>query len=197
MTGDDARTLNHLLDALDTAGEGEQVSVQDILDEVGERSIMPVVLAVSILLVSPLSGVPGVPTLSAMVLLLLVGQAVAGRRHLWLPGILGRRCIPRSRLHMATGWLRRPATWFDTHSHPRLRVLAQNPLRRIALAFCLVLPLTWPFLEFLPFFTSFGAGAVALIAFGLLTRDGYFLIAGYGVATSILVSAAFLVQAAT
>lgn len=197
MTLDDERTLNHLLDALDAAGEGDTVSVQNILDEIGERSIMPVVLAVSILLVSPLSGIPGMPTVSAIVLCLLIGQAVAGRRHLWLPGFLGRRCLARSRLHVATGWLRRPAEWFDTHSHPRLRVLAKNPFRRVALVLCMLLPLTWPFLEFLPFFTSFGAGAVALIAFGLLTRDGYFLIAGYAVSVAILAGAVVLVQAAT
>ena len=197
MTLDDERTLNHLLDALDAAGEGDNVSVQNILDEIGERSIMPVVLAVSILLVSPLSGIPGAPTVSAIILCLLVGQAVAGRRQLWLPAFLSHRCMPRQRLHVATRWLRRPATWFDNHSHPRLRVLAQKPLRRVALFLCLLLPLTWPFLEFLPFFTSFGAGAVALIAFGLLTRDGYFLIAGYAVSIAILTGAVLLIQAAT
>lgn len=77
MTDDTHRTLDHLLDALDDAGTCEDVSVQDILDEIGERSIMPVVLVVSILLVSPLSGIPGLPTLSAVILLLVIGQALA------------------------------------------------------------------------------------------------------------------------
>ncbi|MEM8655283.1 MAG: exopolysaccharide biosynthesis protein [Pseudomonadota bacterium] len=197
MTLDDARTLNHLLDALDAAGEGEKVSVQNILDEIGDRSIMPVVLAVSILLVSPLSGIPGMPTLSAIVLMLLIGQALAGRRHLWLPSFLSQRRVSRAKLHKATGWLRSPASWFDRHSHPRLRVLALNPLRQVALLFCLLIPITWPFFELIPFFTSFGAGAVALLAFGLLTRDGYFLIAGYAVACGIGVALISLVQAAT
>ncbi|MBY5933481.1 exopolysaccharide biosynthesis protein [Tateyamaria omphalii] len=197
MTLDDERTLNHLLDALNEAGDGHDVSVQDILDEIGERSIMPVVLAVSILLVSPLSGIPGMPTLSAIVLILLIGQALAGRKHLWLPGFLSRRRLARARLQVATSWLRRPATWFDTHSHPRLRPLARNPLRKVALLLCMAIPLTWPFLELLPFMTSFGAGAVALLAFGLVTRDGYFLLAGYAVTFGILYAGIFLVQAAT
>ncbi|KIC49725.1 exopolysaccharide biosynthesis protein [Tateyamaria sp. ANG-S1] len=197
MTPDDKRTLNHLLDALDGAGEGADVSVQDILDEIGEGSIMPVVLVVSILLVSPLSGIPGMPTLSAIVLILLIGQALAGRKHLWLPGFLRRRRLARERLQTATRWLRRPATWFDTHSHPRLWLLAHNPMRNVALLFCMAIPLTWPFLELVPFMTSFGAGAVALLAFGLVTRDGYFMLAGYAVTFGILYAAIFLFQAAT
>ncbi|MEL6466395.1 MAG: exopolysaccharide biosynthesis protein [Pseudomonadota bacterium] len=197
MTPDDERTLDHLLDALDEAGEGEEVSVQNILDEIGDRSIMPIVLAVSILLVSPLSGIPGFPTLSALILLTLIGQALAGRRHPWLPPLLRHRCVSRGRLHAATRWLRRPAAWFDRHSHPRLRVLARNPLRQVALVLCFVIPLSWPFLELLPFFTSFGAGAVALLAFGLLTRDGYFLIAGYAVTAGIVGMVLWVLQAAT
>ncbi|WP_147109949.1 exopolysaccharide biosynthesis protein [Tateyamaria sp. syn59] len=197
MTPDDKRTLNHLLDALDGAGEGENVSVQDILDKIGERSIMPAVLVVSILLVSPLSGIPGMPTLSAIILWLLVGQALAGRKHLWLPGFLSRRRVGRGKLQAAVRWLRRPAGWFDRHSHPRLRILALNPLRQVALLMCMVIPVSWPFLELVPFFTSFGAGAVALLAFGLVTRDGYFLIAGYLVSLGMLYAVLTLVQAAT
>ena len=137
------------------------------------------------------------PTLSATILLLLVGQALVGRKHLWLPGFLSRRRLARTKLHTATSWLRRPATWFDRHSHPRLRFLARNPVRQLTLLMCMAIPLSWPFLELLPFFTSFGAGAVALLAFGLLTRDGYFLIAGYVVSLGILYVGVSLFQAAT
>lgn len=197
MTDEDDRPLTHLLDALDAAGEGDEVSVQNILDAIGERSIMPVVLAISILLVSPLSGVPGIPTLSALILVLLIGQVFARRRHLWLPPFLRNRRLSRARLNKATGWLRRPAAWFDRHSHPRLRFLALNPMRQLALLLCLAIPLSWPFLELLPFFTSFGAGVVALLSFGLLTHDGYFLIAGYVVSAGIVVAFLLMLQAAT
>lgn len=197
MTGDDERPLTQLLDALDAAGDGESVSVQNMLDEIGERSIMPVVLAISILLVSPLSGIPGMPTVSAVILLLLIGQAVLGRKHLWLPSFLALRRMDRARLQKSTGWLRRPAAWFDRHSHPRLRFLAHHPMRLIALLVCMAIPMSWPFLELLPFVTSFGAGAVALLSFGLLTRDGYFLIAGYVVTGGIVLTALRVFQAAT
>ncbi|WP_299700437.1 exopolysaccharide biosynthesis protein [uncultured Tateyamaria sp.] len=196
MTGDDPRTLTRLLDAVDEAGGGEVVSVQDILDEIGEQSIMPIVLIVSILLVSPLSGIPGMPTLSSLILLTLILQAAVGRKQLWLPPFLRNRRVRAERLHLATGWLRRPAAWIDRHSHPRLRILTRHPLRLVTLMLCMAMPLQWPFLEFFPFVTSFGAGALALMAFGLLTHDGMYVLAGHIAVAAQVLAVLWLAQAA-
>jgi hypothetical protein len=173
------KTLTHLLDAIDHAAEGSVVSVRDILVAIGDRSIMPLVLAVSILIVSPLSGIPSVPTMSSMILLVLMGQAFGKRRHLWLPEILLRRELAAHRVKTATGWLRRPCAWLDAHSRPRLRVLTSGVLRPLTLAVCMLTAATFPFLEILPFVSSFCAGAIAMIAFGVITRDGLWVLAGY------------------
>ncbi|WP_299684279.1 exopolysaccharide biosynthesis protein [uncultured Tateyamaria sp.] len=189
--------LTLLLDRLEDAGDGDTVSVQDILDATGDRSIMPVVLAIALILVSPLSGIPGLPTLSAIVVLLVMGQAVFRRQHLWLPGFLCNRQISRDRFAGAIRWMRRPAAWIDRHSHPRLRVLTVGPLRWLTLLVCMCVPLVWPFLELLPFVTSFGAGALALMTFGLFTRDGLYVLWGYSVVGCMAGAIAWLVQAGT
>ena len=44
---------------------------------------------------------------------------------------------------------------------------------------CVILPVGWPLLEFVPFASSFGGGTVALFAFGLFTRDGLYVLLGY------------------
>jgi len=188
-------TLTRLLDRLEEAGTGDAVSVQDILDATGERSIMPVVLAIALILVSPLSGIPGLPTLSAIVILLVMGQAVFRRQHLWLPGFLRNRRIRRARYVRAIQWMRRPAAWIDRHSHPRLRILTVGPLRWLTLLVCMCVPLVWPFLELLPFVTSFGAGALALMTFGLFTRDGLYVLWGYFVVGCMAGAMLWLVQA--
>ena len=173
------KTLTHLLDAIDKAAAGDVVSVRDVLRAIGDRSIMPLVLAVSILIVSPLSGIPTVPTLSSLILLVLMGQAMGRHRRLWLPDILLRREMPTHRVQTATGWLRRPCAWLDAHARPRLRVLTSGVLRPLTLLVCMAVAATMPFLEILPFVSSFSAGAIAMIAFGVLTRDGLWVLAGY------------------
>ncbi|MEL6888222.1 MAG: exopolysaccharide biosynthesis protein [Pseudomonadota bacterium] len=189
--------LTLLLDRLEAAGSGDSVTVQDILDAAGDRSIMPVVLAIALVLVSPLSGIPGLPTLSAIVILLVMGQAVFRRRHLWLPGVLRNRRIGRDRYAQAIRWMRRPAAWIDRHSQPRLRILTVGPLRWLTLLVCMCVPMVWPFLELLPFVTSFGAGALALMTFGLFTRDGLYVLAGYIVVGGMAGTALWLLQAGT
>ncbi|MCV3269823.1 exopolysaccharide biosynthesis protein [Roseobacter sinensis] len=170
--------LTRLLDAVDRAAEDDTVELRDVLSEIGDRTITPVILVVALLLVSPLSGVPGMPTICAAIIIMLSLQGLTGSR-LWLPRWMMRAEVKGARLQQAVGWLRRPADWIDRNSHPRLQALTRGPMRLLILAQCAVIPLGWPALELLPGVTSLAAATVGLFAFGLFARDGYFVIAGY------------------
>ncbi|WP_299564505.1 exopolysaccharide biosynthesis protein [uncultured Sulfitobacter sp.] len=174
------RILADLLDSIENAArESDPVSVRDVLGQIGTNSIMPAVLVVTILLVSPLSGIPGVPSFSAALVILLSAQALGGRRRLWLPEFMLRRSLKASRLIAMVAWLRRPCAFFDRLTRPRLMWLSGGIIRFGTLACCVVIPLGWPLLEILPLVSSLGAGTIALLVFGLFTRDGLFVIAGY------------------
>ena len=196
MTLTEDQTLGHLLDQMDMAADGTEVSVQDVLDQIGDRSIMPVVLVIALALISPLSGIPGVPTISAIIILLIIGQSLAGRQHLWLPGFLRNRCVRADRMEKAVAFLRRPAAWVDRRSAVRLRILTSGPWRFVTLIACMVVAMIWPFLELIPFMTTIGATAVAFMSFGLLTRDGLYVLYGYGVGALLIGLALVLFKAA-
>lgn len=193
----DGGTLTQLLEAIDDAAGGNEASVQDILDKIGDQSIMPVVLAIALILVSPLSGIPGLPTLSSVVIVMVMAQAFSRREHLWLPAFVCKRRIRSDRVRKAVAWMRKPAAWIDRHSHPRLHLVTAGPLRWLTLLACLLVPLIWPFLELLPFVTSIGATAVALMAFGLITRDGLYVLGGYLVTAGMAGAILWFVQAGT
>ncbi|TNF20885.1 MAG: exopolysaccharide biosynthesis protein [Rhodobacteraceae bacterium] len=174
------RTLGEILQAIDPdPGEMRAVSVADVLGEIGERSFAPMVLVVSVLLVSPLSAIPGAPSIGGILVTLIASQWLAGRRHLWLPGVILRRAVSARRLSRAIGWLKPWAAWFDRNSKDRLTFLTLPPLTFVAKAMIVVIAATWPLLEILPMVTSVGALAVSLLAFGLMVRDGLWLAAGY------------------
>ncbi|MBV2360207.1 exopolysaccharide biosynthesis protein [Thalassococcus sp. CAU 1522] len=190
-------SLGDLLRAM-TPDDGQaRVSVADILDEIGDRSFAPAILIPALILVSPVSGVPGTPTLGALIILSCALQGLVGRRHLWLPGVLRRRSLSAHRMCRAIAFLQRPAAWIDRHSQARLHLLTGIPLRQLAFAMIAATALTWPFLELLPFVTSFGAGAVSLIAFGLMTRDGAYVLAGYVVLAVMVLAGAGVVAGVT
>lgn len=180
------RTLGQLLDQVEAATKEPPVSVQTVLHQLGERSFAPIILVIGLLMVSPLSGIPGSPTISALLITLIGAQSLFGRNHLWLPDFLLRRHVPDKKLGKAVSWLRRPADWFDRHSEKRWRLLTMRPARWMSMASCVVVTWIWPFLEILPFVTSVGALAVSFLSFGLLTRDGLYVLLGYVVIAGMI-----------
>ncbi|QRF67648.1 exopolysaccharide biosynthesis protein [Ponticoccus alexandrii] len=172
-------SLDDLLKAMRPEQGDLRVSVEDVLRRVGAGSFPAVILVPAIVLVSPISGIPGTPTLAGMIVLLCAVQALVGKKHLWLPGFLRRRSVSAARMLRAVEWLRRPAGWMDRHAHNRLRLLVSGPAKPLAYAATALVAVSWPLLELLPFFTSFSAGAVAMVMFGLMTRDGAYALAGY------------------
>jgi hypothetical protein len=174
------QTLGALLEALQPQASDTQVSVRDIVTRIGARSFPAVILVPAVLLVSPLSGIPTTPTLAAIIVLMIGIQALIGRGHLWLPDVIMRRAVGRESMCKALNWLRKPAAWLDRYTrHGRLGVLTSAVMRWVTYGAVVALALSWPFLELLPFVTSFSAGAMALMMFGLMTRDGLYVAAGY------------------
>lgn len=174
-----ALTVNAVLDRLLASIAGERVSVAEIVAGLGERSFAPLLLLPALILVSPISSIPGMPTMGALIIGLVTVQMLLGRSSLWLPGALARRSIPAKRMQLAVKWLRRPAGWVDRNIRPRLVHLARRPLSYIALLVCLCVTLTMPLMEFVPALATVAASAITLFAIGLMTLDGAYIIAGY------------------
>ncbi|MEE3316820.1 MAG: exopolysaccharide biosynthesis protein [Pseudomonadota bacterium] len=175
------QSLNDILTALRKAAEGDHVSVRDILAQIGSHSFAPLLLVPALILISPISGIPGTPTIGSIIILLIAGQAVLGRDQLWLPGFIMRRKISAARFCKALDFMQRPVDFVDRHSHKRLAVLTYRPLSFIAMGICVSIAAIMPFLELLPMVTSLGATAIALFAVGLMVSDGLFVVTGYAV----------------
>lgn len=188
----EAQSMTGVLAALRRAARGEDLSVEDMLAEIGERSFATALLVPALILVSPISGIPGSPTIGAVVVVLIVAQWIARRDHLWLPGFVMRRRVSSARMQRALAWLDRPAALVDRHCAPRLVFLTTGPLAVLPLMTVFLIAATWPLLELLPFVTSIGAFAVSLFAFGLMTRDGVYIVVGYAVVGTLVGLAAGL-----
>ena len=167
-----ATSLQQMLQQLCDAATDERVSVDTMLEAVGRRSFGPRVLLAGLVTLSPVGDIPGVPTMVAVLVLLLTTQLLWGRRSFWLPGWLLRKSIARSKMTKSIGWLERPAAFIDRFLRPRLSMFVEGFAVRLIAAVSLLISLTMPVMEAIPFSAS-GAGA-ALTAFGLalIARDG-------------------------
>ncbi len=176
---DSDSTLTELLDIIAVSLEGDDVTVGALVDAMGERSFSAILLIVALIMVSPFSGIPGSPTVSGALYLLICIQMLLARDALWLPRRLRRLRIPTRRLRRALEWLRAPLRRIDPVIRTRLTALTDRPLGLLAILCCLAIAVVMPVMELLPFASSFASGVIALFATGLMARDGVFVLLGY------------------
>ncbi|MCJ8140638.1 exopolysaccharide biosynthesis protein [Falsirhodobacter halotolerans] len=156
----------------DLGGHRDDVSIADMRLTIGERSFGPMLAIPALIEISPIGGIPGVPTVIALIITLVAAQIVFGRRHLWLPGFLDDRTVTGDKLQGAMDWLHRPAGWIDAVLRPRLQIVARGFGLRIVAALCIGLCATVPPLELVPFASTLPMAAIALMGLGLMARDG-------------------------
>ena len=179
MDQEEIPTLSGVLDKLGSAGDETRVTVGQILEEVGDRSLAPILLVPAMITASPISGIPGVPTLTGLIVGLIVVQMLMGRNTLWVPQVLARQGVSKSKMEKAVSFLRKPVGWLDKLMKPRLTWLASRPWSYLALVICLIIAVTTPVMEFLPFAISIAAVAIGFFAAGILMRDGVMILIGY------------------
>jgi hypothetical protein len=177
--------LEQMLDRIDRAADvGEQVSLGAIVKAIGSRSFGPLLLMVGIILFSPLSGIPGMATIMAALILLIAIQMILRREYFWLPRWLLARSIARTKFCKALEWLQRPARFIDRLVHPRLAFFIQGFSKYIVAIFCIVIAAGMPMMEFVPFSASTAGVALAAFGLALIAHDGLLALLAF-VATAI------------
>ncbi len=122
--------VEEIIETVEDAGERpDRVSVFDVVDEIGHDAFPVILLVPALVLVSPASGIPGMSTTCAVIIVLTAGQALVGRRSVWLPGFIGRRTVSRQRLDKVMGWMQGPAHLIDRLTRRRLSFPHRPPFR--------------------------------------------------------------------
>ena len=165
--------LEQLLDRVGKASyDSDRVSLGTIVEVVGSRSFGPLLLVPGVVLLSPLSGIPGMPTTMSVLVLLISVQLLFRRKHFWLPRWLLKRSIARDKLDKALKWLRPPAHFIDRLLRPRLTVFTHGAGIYVIAIVCVIIASGMPVMELVPF--SAHVVGVVLTAFGLslIAHDG-------------------------
>lgn len=165
------QSLEHM--AEDAPQEG--LSLRAIFDRLDDRAFGAGLFILALPCAIPfLYGVPQVVSLPMMALTL---QMLAGRQEPWLPNKFGDRKIDKAGLTRTSSFGRKWFGWLEKIAHPRLMwMTSKGPDRVVALfmtIFCASILLPVPMTNTVP------GIAVAIIAFGLMARDGLLVILGW------------------
>lgn len=188
MTQEKSHGLSEVLDQLESATHDEEIAVAEVGEKLGHHAFASLMLVFSLISLSPASGIPGVTTIVAGIVFILVVQMVAGRSHLWLPRFITERRLSTAKLCKGIGWLRRPVRAVERISRPRLGVLLHRPWIYLPLVLILGLTLFMPVMEIIPTSGSIASGVIALFAAGLLTRDGVFVLISFALLLAVPVA---------
>ena len=182
-------SMGDVLGELDElAANHDEVRVADVLDDFGERSFGPFIMIPAVLEITPVGGIPGVPTVLALFIALIAVQLLIGRDHVWMPQFVQRRAVGSKKLHKAVGKLKGMANFLDRHSKGRLEGLTKGTAIKLVAAVIIALCCTVPPLEFLPFASTIPMLAIAVLGLALTVRDGALLLGSLlfaGLATAL------------
>lgn len=170
--------ISTVVDTLDEATNRPHSSLGDLLEEFGQASFSSMLLAITLMLVSPLSAVPLFSSTCGILIFVISAQAAVGREHLWLPNRLLSVEIRSNRADGFIQYLRRAALWLEGRTRFRFRPLVSPPARRALYGLCSLAGACLPFLELIPLSSSIVGLSIALIAISLLTRDGLITVLG-------------------
>ena len=189
----DGLNLTGVLDHLDDSAEGEELSVGDILDSLGSRGYGPLLIAVSLIELLPTGAIPGVPTLVAVLVVLLAGQLLLGRSAPWVPGRLRKLHFKHEKFETGRDKIKPWTQKIDRALKPRLPQLVSSSAERVVAVVCIVLALTMPPLELVPLASSVPSAAIGLFGLGLSARDGLLVALGLLVAIGGAVAAVLMI----
>ncbi|WP_086606488.1 exopolysaccharide biosynthesis protein [Erythrobacter donghaensis] len=184
---ENASSIGEVVDGIEDIAEREDdVSIDDLLDEFGDRSFAPLMLILALIGVTPVGGIPTVPTIIGLCIAVIALQMAFGREHLWLPAFITRRGVASDKLTKASDKLDRIAGVLDQIAKGRLQTLASGPVRRVVAGLIAVLCCALPVLELVPFAAAAPFLAIAILSLAMMVRDGLVMLIGGAVAIGAL-----------
>lgn len=167
-----------VLDRLDREAEGDKLTLGAMVDAIGGRGYGPLILAASLIELMPTGGIPGIPTLVAIMVIIFASQLVIGRPKPWIPKRLRNKGFNREKFNKAREKIKPATKKIDRVLKPRLHFLVTPFAARVVGLFCILLALTMPPLELIPGLGYTPAVGIALLAVGLTAQDGLFTLLG-------------------
>lgn len=155
----------------DEAGE-DGFRLEDLLDRMDERAFGLAILIMAIPCLVP--GLYGPPQILGVPIILFAGQMLLGRQEPWLPSGLRARRVPKAWLVGMADFAEKRLRWLERLARPRLTPLATGLAEKFAALMMIVATLT----IIIPFTNTVPSIALALLALGLLQRDGLLVLGG-------------------
>lgn len=186
--------LTDVLQKVDEQADENNVSVKTVVKSLEYRGYGPLLLMAGLITVLPTGAIPGVPTLTAILILFISVQLLFGKKHPWLPNIILDRKISREKFDRAVDKGKAFTPKIDQFIKPRATFMFNSVTIKLIAGVCCVIALTMPPLELVPFLAMVPALAITLLGLSLSARDGALALLGFAIAASGAAASYFALQ---
>lgn len=168
-----AGKINDFIQRMESECLHHRVKLGQVVD-LAEEDVAGILLFLPALIIFlPLSFIPGLSTVCAVLLLFVAAQTFLGRETLWLPKKLRNLSINGSKLFYVLEKLEKTAGKIDRLSKPRFDFLTRGLWAKLAALAACFLALITIFIGFLPFIDILLMLPVVLLSLGMSTGDGF------------------------
>lgn len=188
LKSDDRRQpIRDLLDkALNASGDGQKISIGDLLKAFSNRSFGPLLTLFGLIaLLPPLGGIPLVPTTMGTLIFLTSVQLLFGAAHPWVPKWLRQRSVSRQSVETARDKASGVTQKVDKLIGERWYWAANGLSKKLGAVCCILLALLMPPLELLPFAVAAPASVVVLFGLAIVARDGVLMVSGFAASAMV------------
>lgn len=175
----DSAKLSKIVETVEKNAHGTTVSIGDLVAAIESRGFGALLLLPALLTFLPTGGIPGVPGVCAIVIILISGQMLFGRQHAYIPKKLKDLSINRKKLVSMLDKAKPVLKFIDHVVTQRFSFMFRPLTERIIAGVSILLALTFFPLAFIPFAVLPSAGAVVMMSLGLLARDGLLVMIGF------------------
>ncbi|KZZ22612.1 hypothetical protein A3753_00555 [Sulfitobacter sp. HI0082] len=177
---EDSTALTDVVDELKDASQGKDtVEVGQLIDALDQRGYGPALAVIPLMELTPLGGIPGFPTVLALLVGILAFRLLLGYEHFWAPNWLRERSLKSEKVLKSVEWLRPVSEWIDDKLHARLSRFAGPTGQKVACVVILCLCFSVPPLEVVPFATSAPMIVISIFGLALLYRDGLLMLLAF------------------
>lgn len=169
-------TLTATLDLLISENKKPKITIDEILEKLNSRGFGALLVGLSSIIVLPTGAIPGVPAISAILIMITSVQILVGKKRVWLPEKIRKIKITRKKLERTIERSKPITKRIDKIIKPRLPYLFSDALEHFLPLISLFLALTIPVLGLIPFLADIPALGILLLGISLCCRDGILLI---------------------